>query len=208
MADPNDSKLIHCEQFDCPIVLTMDDISFGWYTANEIKRFRRHVHKDARALRRLSSSPYMDKFIELHRSCARSIPITQSRSQVTLASYVSSSQHRGQETLIFYELFHTERKRMVKELLQAQEACRLTCSADDLSATLASVSKALSRRSRRFAYMTGLGDEEIAWKQISAKELKVIIMSTRKPLSRRTKSDETSSTEHSSSEEDTGHIEI
>jgi hypothetical protein len=207
MADPSDSKLIYCEQYDCPIVLTVDDISSGWYTAPEIKRFRRHVHKDARALRQLSSSAYMDKFIDLHRSCARSIPITQSRSQVTLASFVSSSQHRGQETLIFYELFHTERKRLVKELLSAQAACRPNYSADDLSSMLASVSKARSRRSRRFAYMTGLGDAEIAWKQISSKELKFIMSTSRKPLSRYN-SDETSSTEQSSSEEDIGHIEI
>lgn len=208
MADPSDTKLIYCEQFDCPIKLTVDDISSGWYTALEIKRFRRHVHKDARALRNLSSSIYMDKFIELHRGCARSIPLTQSRSQVTLASFVSSSQHRGQETLIFYELFHTERKRMVKDLLLAQAACRSSYSTDDLSTMLATASKSLSRRSRRFAYMTGLGDAEISWKQTNSKELKLITMSTRKAPILRYKGDETLSTEQSSSEEDLGHIEI
>ena len=208
MADPYDAKLIYCEIFDCSIELTVEDIASGWYTGPEIKRFRRHVHKDARVLRNLASSAYMDKFIELHRGCARSIPITQSRSQVSLASFVSSSQHRGQETLIFYELFHTERKRMVKELLLAQTACRPNYSDDDLSALLASVSSALSRRSRRFAYMTGLGDAEIAWKQITSKELKIIMMTSRRPMVKRYKSDDTSSTEQSSSDDDLGHIEI
>ena len=207
MADPIDAKLIYCKRFDCSIVLTVDDIAAGWYTAPEIKRFRRHVHRDARALRSLSSSAYMDKFIELHRSCARSIPITQSRSQKALASFVSSSQHRGQESLIFYELFHNERKRMTAELLLAQAMCNKNYTADDLSDMLATAAKALSRRSRRFAYMTGLGDAEVAWKQISSKELKYIMSTTGKHPNRRCY-DETSTTEQSTSEEDIGHIEI
>lgn len=210
MADPCDAKLIYCETFDCPIVLTVDDIASGWYTAPEIKRFRHHVHKDARTLRNLASSVYMDKFIELHRGCARSIPITQSRSQKTLASFVSSSQHRGQETLIFYELFHNERKRMAAELLLAQTTCRTNYTPDDLSAMLASVAKALSRRSRRFAYMTGLGDAEVALKQFSSREIKCIMSTIGKQQNKGYKgfNDETSSTEQSTSDEDIGHIEI
>ena len=149
----------------------------------------------------------MDKFIELHRSCARSIPITQSRSQASLASFVSSSQHRGQETLIFYELFHTDRKRMVKELLTAQAACRASYTTDELGSMLGSMSKTLSRRSRRFSYMTGLGDAEVARKQISPEELNYIIAKTGKQIVKRFL-DETSSTEQSSSDEDIGHIEI
>ena len=208
MADPMDTKLIYCERFDCPIALTVDEISSAWYTAIEMKRFRRHVHRDARALRKLPSSAYMEKFIDLHESCARSIPVKQPRSQVTLASFVSSSQHRGQETLIFYELFHNERKRIVNELLVAQAACRPSYSVDELSAMLASVSKSVSRRSRRFAYLTGLGDADIALKYVSSNELKFLMTTSRKSRAKRHESDDTSFTEQNSPEEDLGYFEI
>ena len=207
MADPSDTKLIYCEKFECPIVLTVDDIAAGWYTAPEIKRFRRHIHKEAYNVRNLPSSVYMDKFLDLHQSCARSIPITQSRAQAKLAAFVCSSQHRGQESLVFFELFRHERVRLSKELLLAQSTCRATYSVDDLSALLASVSKAMSRRSRRFAYMAGVGDAEVALEQVRSKEMKFIKSVTGKRLTE-IPIDETFSTEHSSSEEDLGYVEI
>jgi hypothetical protein len=211
MADPDDAKMIYCQRYESQIELTSRDILLGWYTSKEIKKFRRHVHTDAHTLRKLESSSYMENFYELNRSCAKSISITQSKSQMKLASRVAASQHRGQEGLIFFELFRTERKRMTKEVLSAQAAYRECCTSDELSSLLGAMAKTFSRRSRRFAYVVGLGDANVAQKLLSTEELEFIMTSTpRQQYTRKClHNDETSCTDNSSYDDyDIGPIEI
>jgi hypothetical protein len=184
MADPEDSKMIYCRFYTDPNVLTHQEVLKGWYHSSEIKKFRHQNHKEAFLARKLTSSLYNENMLELYNQCTKSISLL-SGPHNKLATIVASSIHRGHEALIFFELFRKDRKRMVKDLLKAQDEFRSTSdgnhyTVDQLSTMLGSKSRILSRKSRRFAYVIGLGDAEVAKKLISSKELQCIMTSTRK----------------------------
>jgi hypothetical protein len=168
MVDPCDVQSVQCCIHLNDIELTADEVQDSWYRSAEIKQMRREMYSEALVVRESTSSTYTQQFHELCSSCDKSLSVVSLPYQ--LAKTVAESEYRGYESLIFLEVLRLKQQDIILEVLSTQEHLRRTCTFEQLSTELYTVSTGLTERSRRLAFMMGIGDANVASQHVTSSE--------------------------------------
>ena len=175
MIDSCDPQKILCVTYTTNKILTPADRKELWYNSADIKRMRTETYSEALAARS-NVLPYLQHFQKLHTVCKESA--SDLTKQKYLAHIVASSQYRGLESLTFVEIIRLNQRRILQEILAAQEDFRDLLTPEELMLELQTLSAKLSNCSSRLAYMLGGGDADEAFLIAAAQERSYVSLLT------------------------------
>lgn len=143
-----------------------------WYRKSDFKKFRKEGQTEA-VVARMSS--FAKDFQRVYESCSSLETLKALTEKHTLV--VSESKYRGYEAVVFYSTLQTVRKASRKQILQMQQqhVCCNFMTPEERAEELGAKARALSKKSRRLAYVLGSGDAAVARKALSKNEVEKIL---------------------------------
>ena len=137
--------------------------------------FRQENREEATVAR---ESSFAQDFYRVYGSCTSSEKLRALKQKHAAA--VSKSKYRGFEAIAFYDTLHAKREFTRKQILmtQQQHVSFNFLTLEERAAELGSRSRALTKQSRRLAYVIGSGDAVVARNILSQNEVEKIVSSS------------------------------